>query len=243
MNFSDYVIYVDESGDHGLASIDPQYPVFVLVFCLVRKSDYRHWIVPRLQEFKFRWFGHDIVSLHERDIRQRAAPFVFLADPDKRRRFLDELTCLIAEAPFTIVSSVIMKEALVRRYVRPDNPYALALLFCMERAWEILSRDGQAGRLTHIVAEARSPRTRDGLGKEDRDLELEFRRITAGLHRLRPSAMPDFDIVFADKKTNSSGLQLADLVARPIGMRFLRPDQPNRAFETIAPKLLWKAFP
>ena len=28
--FSDYVVYVDESGDHSLTSIDADYPVFVL---------------------------------------------------------------------------------------------------------------------------------------------------------------------------------------------------------------------
>lgn len=28
--FSDYVVYVDESGDHSLASIDRDFPVFVL---------------------------------------------------------------------------------------------------------------------------------------------------------------------------------------------------------------------
>lgn len=32
--FSDYVVYVDESGDHSLASIDPDYPVFVLALCI-----------------------------------------------------------------------------------------------------------------------------------------------------------------------------------------------------------------
>ena len=30
--FSKYVVYVDESGDHGLKNIDPNYPVFVLAF-------------------------------------------------------------------------------------------------------------------------------------------------------------------------------------------------------------------
>jgi hypothetical protein len=38
--FSDYVVYVDESGDHGLASIDPEFPVFVLAFCVFEKSHY-----------------------------------------------------------------------------------------------------------------------------------------------------------------------------------------------------------
>ena len=35
----------------------------------------------------------------------------------------------------------------------------------------------------------------------------------------------------------SSGLQLADLVARPIGLQTLRPDQENRAFEALKFKL------
>ncbi|MFQ6111418.1 MAG: DUF3800 domain-containing protein, partial [Nitrospinota bacterium] len=34
------MIYADESGDHGLVSINPQYPFFVLCFCIFKKSDY-----------------------------------------------------------------------------------------------------------------------------------------------------------------------------------------------------------
>jgi hypothetical protein len=45
-----------------------------------------------------------------------------------------------------------------------------------------------------------------------------------------------FDIVFADKKTNLTGLQLADLVARPLGVNYLRPAQANQAFELLKRK-------
>jgi len=65
-------------------------------------------------------------------------------------------------------------------------------------------------------------------------LELEFRRVCDGANRLGIS-LP-FDIVFADKKVDSPGLQLADLVARPIGMHILRPDQENRAFAVLRRK-------
>lgn len=41
----------------------------------------------------------------------------------------------------------------------------------------------------------------------------------------------------ADKKTNSCGLQFADLTARPIGLSVLRPNQPNRAFDILQNKL------
>ncbi|CAC9451571.1 hypothetical protein BSPLISOX_2138 [uncultured Gammaproteobacteria bacterium] len=40
MDFSDYIVYVDESGDHGLVNIDTQYSIFVLAFCIFKKSDY-----------------------------------------------------------------------------------------------------------------------------------------------------------------------------------------------------------
>jgi hypothetical protein len=40
-----------------------------------------------------------------------------------------------------------------------------------------------------------------------------------------------------EKKCNAAGLQLADLVARPIGRKILDPAQANRAFDILAPKL------
>jgi len=36
---------------------------------------------------------------------------------------------------------------------------------------------------------------------------------------------------------NSTGMQIADLTARPLGLKIIRPDQPNKAFETIEKKL------
>ena len=120
-SFSDFLVFVDESGDHGLASIDPGFPLFVLAFCIIRKSDYVERIVPAMQRFKFKHFGHDNVVLHEREIR-----------------------------------------------------------YNNER--------------------------------------LPFR------------------IQFADKRANLPGLQLADLVARPVGLHELRPTQLNRAYDIIKTK-------
>lgn len=53
-----------------------------------------------------------------------------------------------------------------------------------------------------------------------------------------------YRFLLADKRTNSIGLQLADLTARPIGLKYIRPDQKNRAYDIIAPKLFRpKYFP
>lgn len=54
--------------------------------------------------------------------------------------------------------------------------------------------------------------------------------------RIRRSGLLPLDAVFADKKTHSTGLQLADLVARPVGLSVVRPDQANRAFEVLKRK-------
>jgi hypothetical protein len=74
--------------------------------------------------------------------------------------------------------------------------------------------------------------------KEDNELELEFRRICDGQNG--PGKNLPFEVIFADKKTNSLGLQLADLVARPIGLHVIRPEQDNKAFEILAKKLYSK---
>ena len=48
--------------------------------------------------------------------------------------------------------------------------------------------------------------------------------------------MSQFSNVSVDKKANVAGLQMADLCARPIGMRILRPESMNRAYtECIRP--------
>ncbi len=228
MNFGDYIIYVDESGDHSLESIDLDFPVFVLDFCIFRKDHYAHAVSPNVQAFKFRHFGHDIVRLHERDIRKQKPPFVFLQNQEKRAVFMDGLNRLIQEAEFTVIASVIDKQRLAQNYAHPGNPYDMALCFCMERAYAFLRDQGQHTRATHIVVECRGKR-------EDDELELAFRRVRDGANQW--GAMPGFQLVFADKKTNSSGLQIADLTARPIGRHVLNPAQPNRAWDIIEPKI------
>lgn len=224
--YSDYIAYVDESGDHGLATIDPAYPVFVLSLCVFRKDEYVSRTVPMVQSFKFRHFGHDIVVLREHDIRKEARGFRFEDRPAKER-FLRELTEIIEADDFSLISCVIHKARLKQASKTAGNPYHLALGFCLELLFELLADNDQIGATTVLVVECRGK-------KEDGELVAEFRRICAGENRWHRT-LP-FDIVFADKRSNSSGLQLADLVARPIGLSVLRPRERNRAFDVLKRK-------
>ena len=224
----EYIVYVDESGDHGLESIDPQYPVFVLAFCIFRQEDYATCASPALQQLKFRHFGHDMVVLHEREIRKASGPFGFLVDRERRERFMGDLSTLIESTPFTLVASVIKKTMLCNRYESPKNPYHVALAFGIERVRSFLKTKGHRDETTCFVFESRGK-------KEDSELALEFRQVCEGAN-YRRERMP-FEMVLADKKTNCCGLQLADLVARPIGRAMIDEGQPNRAFEIIERKL------
>lgn len=223
-SFSDYIVYVDESGDHGLVNIDDNYPVFVLVFCIFKKDNYINAAIPFLQTFKFAHFGHDQAILHETDIRKDRGDFTFLKSKALKTAFLDELTDIIKKTPFVLISSVIKKESYRQRYSTPENPYHVALRYGLERIYYFLSEQRANLKTTHIVVEKR--------GKvEDNELELEFRRVCDGFNYLQ-KPLP-FELVFADKKSNSTGLQLADLIARPIGLYILKPEQDNRAFAII----------
>lgn len=227
MDYSDYVVFVDESGDHGLESIDSYYPVFVLIFCIFEKSSYANIVVPKVEAFKFKHFGHDAVILHERDIRKQLVPFVFLKNHKRRDEFMGELSSLIDGIRFTIIATVIDKKKLTKSSASTKNPYGLALEFCLERTFEFLRDKNQHNRVTHIVVEKRGRR-------EDDELELDFRRVCDG-GNYRGNKL-NFKIVFADKKINSAGLQIADLIARPIGLKVARPEQPNRAQDIIEKK-------
>ena len=244
MGYSDYIVFADESGSPNLDADRQEFPVFVLVFLVVEKSYYVDTLVPQVQRLKFNLCGHDQIVLHERDIRRQSGAFAFLqADVARRTALLDAINALIAGARLDVACAVIDKERLRTRYPDPWSPYDLALTFCMERTATFLRDKGQDQTEVHVVLEARGH-------KEDEMLELEFRRIAAGQPRLgRPSRAVQrltWTPVFADKRANSTGLQLADLLARPLGLRHMRPQQKNRAAEIILKKMIFpdpKLFP
>lgn len=225
--FSKYIVYVDESGDHGMINVDDNYPLFVLAFCVFHKIHYSEKVVAELEKFKFRHFGHDQIVLHENEIRKEKGDFNFFRSREEKHGFLGELTDVVERSNFVLVSCVIDKRRLQVDSEGPDNPYHVALGFCLETLFEFLSEKSEENKKTYVVVERRGK-------KEDKELELEFRRICDGANRMC-RALP-FDVVFADKKVMSSGLQLADLVARPIGMSVLRPAQENRAFDALKAK-------
>lgn len=224
-DFSDYVAYVDESGDGTLTGYNPKFPVFVLAFCIFHKKYYTKNLVKNVQELKFKHFGHDMIVLHERDILKNQGQFVM--SKAAQSALLDDISNIMHHAKFIVVACVINKEKLIERYTKPQNPYHLALQFGLERIYRFLQEKGQECKKTHIVFEERGK-------KEDNEIKAVFEQYCQDnpWHICYP-----FELIMASKKVNSTGMQFADLIARPIGNHVLHPTQNNRAFEIIKHKL------
>lgn len=126
----------------------------------------------------------------------------------------------------TVVASVIDKEKHRARYQVPTNPYHISMGFGLERLYRELAGLGCRTGTTYVLFERRG-------AKEDAEVEAEFRRICEG-HNPLGKRLP-FEIVMVGKACNSSGLQMADLIARPIGRKVIKPEQENRAYDILAP--------
>ncbi len=227
-----WLVFVDESGDHGLVNFDPYYPIFVLAALLVTRED--HEALGRdFARLKAKYWPGEKVVFHEREIRRREGPYAKLG-PGAYEGFLSELTRVVDGTPFQLMAVVVDKRRLVKRYARPLNPYELALGFVMERvALEV--GPGYPQTLPFFL-EARGR-------KEDRELLRVAKQLRSGEHLLSRdldsglrATLGRMRFEFKRKDDLLPGLELADLVAWPVGHRYLYPKQKNRAFSVVEQK-------
>lgn len=227
-NFSSYIVYVDESGDSNLEKIDKGYPIFVLAFCIFYKKYYCTELVPEVQSLKFNYFGHDMVVLHEKEIRKKEPPFSFKTKA-LEEEFMRDLTRIIESSKFILIATAILKDKLTN--APEQNAYHIALKYCLENLYSfLLEKDqGNPGNITYIVFESRGT-------KEDKELELEFRRVcNSGGNKFNVN-LP-FEIMIKSKQAHSTGMQFADLFARPIGRSLIDINgKENKAFQTLEKK-------
>ena len=228
-SFADFIVYVDESGDPTLEKIKPEYPVFVLSFCVFRKAVYAKDITPDMTMLKFKYFGHDMIVFHEREIRKREGCFSSL-NKENAKDFFDSLTEIIASKGLALIAVVIKKDLFKQKYNLSKEPYKTAMQYGLETLYDFLKSKGCSDHgKTFVVCESRGR-------KEDSDLKTSFLSTCLGDNKHQKEY--PFEVVFASKSVNSCGLQLADLTARPIGQFVMRPEQENRTYKILKDKLL-----
>ena len=232
MPFSEFIAYGDESGTATFGKIEADFPAVGLAFCVFRVEDYVREVVPQVQALKFRHFGHDQVVLHENEVRRGRGRFRF-GSLDERKAFMTDLDELMKGLPMTIVAAVVDQQMLHDRYGYAFDAYDLGLRCCIAQLLRSIGEPDHAepqGKM-HIVAEARASTAQSNLTAD------RFRTGLAGAGAFAEPPPPQMELRFAHKQANSAGLQIADLVVRPIVLRILRPAQRNRAWDGIAAKI------
>ena len=53
---SNYLVFVDESGDHYLNNYPKEFPMFVLAFVIISKDEYCDNLLPRFTRLKLKYF-------------------------------------------------------------------------------------------------------------------------------------------------------------------------------------------
>ncbi len=227
-------MFLDESGDHSLAKVDNQFPVFCLAGCIFDEDEYRQNSNAKIDAFKIRYFNNSNVILHSREIRKCEPPFNILLNPKTKQNFYTNLNNLISDLSFVVLASVILKNRLKDQYFDPSNPYALALQFIMERFLYFLEGSNDIG---YICAESRDPKANTDL------LNTFTNTINNGSYfdnypcvKAERFQQRIQKMIFITKQKNENGHQIADLVAYPIARFGLDNKKLNPAFDIIKDK-------
>ncbi len=229
------MVFLDETGDHSLSTIDAGFPVFVLTLMIVRPDTYANEIVPAVYRLKIDYWGHEGIILHSRDIRKAQGSFAFLRNREQTQPFYERINEVMADSQYTIVSVGVRKDRHVKKYGESaNNPYELAMEYSLERLVYFLEQ--QPDKDVILVAESRGK-------KEDAELQLAFLRIVnngtwyCARDRFKPY---NFRLEFVTKERNVVGTQLADLAAYPTARWIIDPRKANPAFDVVRPKILRK---
>lgn len=227
-----YFLFLDESGDHGLAKFDPDFPVFLLCGVLVRADEYEN-IRQNINKLKHSIWGNKEVIFHSRDIRKCEKEFQKLFDLEIKKTFYEELNNIVATSNYNIIASAIQKEKFVQKFGKlEDDIYEIALSFVVEQEIVALQKINPQSELA-LVIERRGK-------KEDKQLDDHFQKIQgAGTGILSSEEVKLFNLsfTFRNKKENINGLQLADLVAYPIARSIIEPNRANPAFDVLENKI------
>jgi len=213
------IMFIDESGHHNLnpQTIDPKYPIFVLCGCIFDEEQYEE-VVKKLNQLKIEFFGTDKIIFHTlemtRPSKYKQNKFAKLIVAEFRREFYKALNKFLEEIDFVLVSCTIKKSAHLEKYgAAALDPYLLSFNILLDEFIADL-RGGEKGK---IIAEKRN----DNL---DNQLELAWLNLKInGTENIKGSDIKEKieTLSMIPKSANEAGLQIADLVANPIGRHIL----------------------
>lgn len=230
-----YYLFIDESGDHGLKTIDSSFPVFLLCGVLISEDEYVQ-INAIVNQVKLKYWNNSNVILHSRDIRKCNNEFKILFDLKVKEQFYNDINGILTTSNYKIISSAIDKISFIKKYGKlEDDVYEIALSFILERTIFCLDEIKDGDNL-EIVIEKRGK-------KEDTKLANHLNKLNqVGTFYVDSQRIKKYSIKysFLDKRQNNNGLQISDLLAYPIAKKIIFPEGVNVSYELIKDKFYTK---
>lgn len=225
-----YNLYIDECGDHNLATYDRQFPIFTLCGILVPMSNVNAF-QRAIDEIKKEFWDTTDVILHSRDIRKCEKHFELLFDNNIKQRFYNRINEVLAQqGVYVIVCCAVLKESCIAKFGVSADIYGIALKYVIQRSIFCVDDENIDGGKIDIIVERRGKR-------EDKALLNYYNKLRfIGMHYVTPERLAEHidHFGFSKKSENVFGLQVADLVAYPISRHVLNPERVNPAFDVIA---------
>lgn len=230
-----YYLFIDESGDHGLKTVDESFPVFILCGLLISEENFSI-INNDLIDLKLKYWKNNNVILHSRDIRKCNNEFKILFDLKIKEKFYSDINLILSSNNYNILSSAINKIEFIKKFGKlEDDVYEIALSFIFERTIFCLD-DLKDCESLEIIIEKRGK-------KEDTKLANHLNKLyQVGTYYVDINRIKNYKIKhkFLDKKENNNGIQISDLLAYPIARKIIFPEGIHPSYELIEDKIYSK---
>lgn len=225
------VLYLDESGDHSLTAIDPQYPVFVLGGVILDFAYAAGEVEEKIRTLKRDTFGREDLILHTADIARAKNGFESLKNQETRAVFHERMNDLMRSLEYQLVACAIWKEGHLAMFGKAaQDPYMYSLGVLLERFCVEIEGQKPGGL---VIAEKRGE-------PFDSQLDLAWEAIKengtqyASASKIKKCVV---SLAHVSKRDNIGALQMADLVVSPIG-RHVMGKPPKDDFRIIEQKFL-----
>lgn len=224
---SRYHVYIDESGGSRL-NLTRNEPFFAVGGLVIREDDCaaveRAWL-----DWKLRWVGRPAARMHSDRLTPKSIGHYAKLGPSAQA--LESLDEILDSVEATLIVVAIRKSEFLKLYADgqvdpfvPSHHYELCLMFLLERVLHFLLENDDAH--AHIIAESRNR-------PDDARLQLEYQRlqVEGSLYQaptwFRYQLGPH--ITFRSKSDNVTGLQIIDILLRPVIEKLREPgSQPHR---------------
>lgn len=225
MASSDYIVFVDESGTPVTHKPDPQFPIFSLQFVLVRKDTYVTKIEPDFKRFKLKHHGSEAVVLHGRKIDNKEGEFRILRDRALYSRYVRELDTLIRASEIRLYSAFFLQLEVAKLGALTVHPYAYFMHELLNLIEQEVRVPGVRTRCEVVVESRRG---------SDAEMLDAYESYKAAFR----TAEVEFELQLAEKSLNVIGLQVADLVAKPVARFCLNRMEPGQGWPTVSKKVV-----